>query len=76
MERAVLLYTTWLSIVEAEQVGREMVASPARRLRQRSSGDDLTLLVEGRDRSGLPPLDHGRDFPKRSSPGLTGRRHT
>ena len=50
MERAVFVYTTYPSLVEAEQAGRAW-SSGGCGLRQHPAGHDLALLVAGRDRA-------------------------
>src|ERR1041385_5826253 len=61
MERAVLVYTTWPWIVEAERAGRAIVEKRACRLRQCGTGNDLALLVGGKDRTRRRGGDAGQD---------------
>ena len=51
MERAVFVYTTYPSIVEAERAGQALGRAPALRLRQYPPRHGLFLLVAGQSRS-------------------------
>ena len=67
MERAVFVYTTYPSIVEAERAGRALGRAAAVRLRQYPARHGFVLLVAGRNRARRRSGDDHQN-PRRVSP--------
>src|SRR4051812_44048088 len=67
LERAVLLYTTWPSFVEAEGAGHEIVKRRLAACVKHPAWHGVAILVEGRDRAGRGDGDDRQD------PRLAGR---
>ncbi len=67
MERAVLVYTTWPSVVEAERSGRVLVERRLAACVNILPGHDFALLVAGKDRA---RRGDGGDFQDARQPRL------